>query len=106
VLLLMPMEKTYFIAVSEEEITREKHKAKELRRTQWWKNRLASGSCHYCEGSFPPGDLTMDHVVPIVRGGKSSKSNVVPCCKQCNNQKQCLLPLEWEDYLNRLAGTD
>ena len=102
----MAMEEPYFIAVSEEEIGREKRKAKELRRTQWWKNRLASGSCHYCEGSFHSRDLTMDHVVPIVRGGKSSKSNVVPCCKQCNSQKQYMLPLEWEAYLKRLARTD
>ena len=48
----------------------------------------------------------MDHVVPIVRGGRSSKSNVVPCCKQCNSQKQYMLPLEWEAYLKRLARTD
>jgi len=41
----------------------------------------------------------MDHVVPIVRGGKSTKSNVVPCCKDCNNKKQYLLPIEWREYL-------
>tara|TARA_B100001123_G_C14438587_1_gene681659 strand:- start:48 stop:356 length:309 start_codon:yes stop_codon:yes gene_type:complete len=102
----MAMEESYFTAISAEEVTREKRRAKELRRSQWWKNRLASGRCHYCESSFHPGDLTMDHVVPIVRGGRSSKSNVVPCCKQCNSQKQYMLPLEWEAYLKRLARTD
>lgn len=29
----------------------------------------------------------MDHVVPLARGGKSSKKNCVVCCKECNNSK-------------------
>ncbi len=44
----------------------------------------------------------MDHVVPLSRGGLTAKSNVVPCCKDCNSQKQHLLPLEWTDYIERL----
>jgi len=36
----------------------------------------------------------MDHIVPIVRGGKSVKSNVVPACKECNNKKKYLTPVE------------
>ncbi|HBJ48021.1 MAG TPA: HNH endonuclease, partial [Deltaproteobacteria bacterium] len=27
------------------------------------------------------------------------KSNLVPCCKSCNNQKKNLLPIEWKEYL-------
>ncbi|MBW1865498.1 MAG: HNH endonuclease, partial [Deltaproteobacteria bacterium] len=30
------------------------------------------------------------------RGGKTTRGNVVPCCKECNNKKKQLLPLEWE----------
>jgi len=41
----------------------------------------------------------MDHIVPISRGGKSTKGNVVPACKECNNAKKQLLPMEWEKYL-------
>ena len=96
------MDEFHFLPVSEEEIEREKRKARELRRTQWWKNRRASGRCHYCEGQFPARELTMDHVVPHVRGGRTAKSNVVPCCKECNEQKKYLLPLEWEAYLEHL----
>jgi 5-methylcytosine-specific restriction endonuclease McrA len=96
------MEEFHFFPVSDEEIEREKRRARDLRRTQWWKNRRATGLCHYCEGRFPARELTMDHVVPLVRGGKTAKSNVVPCCKECNDQKKYLLPLEWEEYLERL----
>jgi 5-methylcytosine-specific restriction endonuclease McrA len=44
----------------------------------------------------------MDHVVPLARGGKSVKGNVVPCCKECNSEKKYLLPLEWDAYLEHL----
>lgn len=96
---------SYFISdISEQQIKQEKEKARELRRTRWWSNRVATGICHYCGGKFPPAELTMDHLVPIVRGGKSTKGNLVPACKECNNRKKYLLPLEWEEYLNTLAG--
>ncbi len=45
----------------------------------------------------------MDHVVPLTRGGKSVKGNVAVCCKECNNHKKNLLPLEWEEYLEKLS---
>ncbi len=80
--------------LSEEEIRRERAKARELRQSQWWKRRRASGICHYCGGKFPPHALTMDHVVPLVRGGRSNKGNLVPACKECNNQKQNRLAFE------------
>jgi 5-methylcytosine-specific restriction endonuclease McrA len=49
----------------------------------------------------------MDHVVPIARGGKTTKGNVVPCCKTCNNQEKNLLPMEWDVYLqNRRDAAD
>lgn len=85
--------------LEENDLKRERHRARELRETQWWKRRLAKGRCHYCGRPASPKELTMDHVVPISRGGKSSKANVVPCCKECNNAKKQLLPIEWEAYL-------
>lgn len=75
-------------------IAREKQKAKKLRQSQWWKNILAKGVCHYCGQKFSPEELTMDHVVPLARGGRSTKGNLVPCCKECNNQKKYLTPVE------------
>lgn len=88
--------------VTEEEIRKEKLKAQSLRKTQWWKRKSAEGICYFCGKKIPPKELTMEHVVPVIRGGKSSKGNVVPACKECNNKKKYLLPVEWEEYLNRL----
>ncbi|MCF8037587.1 MAG: HNH endonuclease [Desulfobacteraceae bacterium] len=81
----------------ETEIRREKAKARELRASQWWKRKCAKGVCHYCGRQVPPGELTMDHIVPIARGGKSTRGNVVPCCKACNTRKKDQLPMEWTD---------
>lgn len=94
----------YFIStVTGAEISTEKSKARELRASQWWKRRLAEGLCHYCQKRFKPSELTMDHIVPIIRGGKSSRGNVVPCCKECNNKKKHMLPIEWQEYLDNLG---
>lgn len=78
----------------EKHISREKKKARDLRKSQWWQQQLQKGICHYCNKQFSSDDLTMDHVLPIVRGGKSSKGNIVACCKQCNNEKKYLTPVE------------
>ena len=91
------------IALDEDDLLRERNKARKLKNSQWWKNKRASGICHYCRGGFPARELTMDHVVPIIRGGKSIKSNLVPCCRECNARKENLLPTEWQEYLDALA---
>jgi 5-methylcytosine-specific restriction endonuclease McrA len=43
--------------------------------------------------------LTLDHVVPLIRGGRSVRGNMVASCKDCNSKKQSLLPWEWDAYL-------
>jgi 5-methylcytosine-specific restriction endonuclease McrA len=88
--------------VPEEQLRRERRKARELRRTQWWRKRIAAGICHYCGGTFSPDELTLDHVVPLVRGGRSTRGNCVPACKGCNTRKRDLLPTEWQEYLDAL----
>lgn len=79
--------KVYFETASPEHQKKEKSKARDLRSSSWWKQQLGKGICYHCEKSFPPAQLTMDHLIPIVRGGKSDKKNCVPCCKECNSKK-------------------
>lgn len=94
------------ILISDEQLRRERDKARALRKSQWWRNRIAQGLCHYCGGRVAPQELTLDHVVPLIRGGRSTRGNCVPACKTCNNQKKDLLPLEWEEYLARLQRNE
>ena len=100
----MNQEKTvhFVIEADEDHVKSEKQKARTLRQSQWWKRQVAKGVCHYCKEPVPARELTMDHIVPIIRGGRSTKGNTVPCCKTCNTQKKYLLPMEWNLYLERL----
>lgn len=51
-------------------------------------------TCQYC-GRMPARDeLTIDHVAPRSRGGKSTWDNVVLACVQCNMKKGDSLPGE------------
>ncbi len=87
--------------IDEAQIKRERAKARQLRKTRWWQQKTAAGTCYYCGRKVAHRDLTMDHLVPLTRGGRSTKDNLVPCCKDCNNKKKSLLPIEWEEYLKR-----
>ncbi|RLC27153.1 MAG: HNH endonuclease [Deltaproteobacteria bacterium] len=87
-------------------LRREKEKARALRRTHWWQRKLQKGDCYYCNRHVGRAGLTMDHVVPLSRGGKSTRGNIVAACKECNNRKKSLLPIEWEAYLTSLAKAD
>jgi len=82
-------------------IAREKSKARELRQTQWWKRKCSKGICSYCGQKVSPKKLTMDHLIPISRGGRTTRSNVTPSCKACNTKKKSMLPFEWQAYLNK-----
>jgi 5-methylcytosine-specific restriction endonuclease McrA len=92
----------FIINVSEQDIKKEKEKARLLRKKRWWKELIAKGECYYCKKKIPPNELTMDHIVPLIRGGKSTKGNIVPCCKECNNKKRYMLPIEWSEYIENL----
>jgi len=72
----------------------EREKAKKLRKSSWWETQIQKGLCHFCQQSVGPESLTMDHLVPLARGGKSTRGNIVPACPACNKQKQLNTPVE------------
>jgi 5-methylcytosine-specific restriction endonuclease McrA len=84
-----------FSAVSQQIRKREKAKAREIRNSAWWKNQVGCGVCYYCKQNVPPSELTMDHKTPVARGGRSTRNNLVPCCKACNSDKNLLTFSEW-----------
>ncbi len=91
----------WFDGVSEETLRRERARARELRKTRWWQQKTAAGICYYCGCKVAFSSLTMDHLIPLARGGRSTKDNLVPSCKACNNKKKTMLPVEWEEYISR-----
>ena len=50
--------------------------------------------CMYCGERFRPQELTLDHVIPKSRGGKSDWGNLVACCARDNRRKGNMTPEE------------
>ena len=74
--------------MDEDQVRRERTEAKKLRKSPWWATKIARDPhCYYCGTSLTLKTATMDHIVPISRGGRSTKSNLVPSCKKCNQDK-------------------
>ena len=53
---------------------------------------LFDNSCAYCGAKH---NLTMDHIVPISKGGKNVFTNIVPACKSCNSSKNSSELIAW-----------
>ena len=43
--------------------------------------------CQYCGKKFSSAELSLDHVIPVSRGGRSTWENVVCACLPCNVRK-------------------
>lgn len=50
--------------------------------------------CVYC--GLLTEDLTMDHVIPVTKGGRHAAANILPACKPCNSSKNALLLVQWK----------
>jgi 5-methylcytosine-specific restriction endonuclease McrA len=62
-----------------------------------WQARLAyhENRCAYCGCG---GKMTIDHMIPLSRGGTNWPSNLVPACHSCNSGKCDKTPIEFADY--------
>ncbi len=59
--------------------------------------------CQYCGRRYSTSDLSLDHVIPLSRGGLSSWENVVCACLPCNVRKGNRTPEEAGLRLRRAA---
>jgi 5-methylcytosine-specific restriction endonuclease McrA len=50
--------------------------------------------CQYCGKRFPTSELSLDHVIPRSRGGRTTWTNVVCACTECNKRKGGRTPEE------------
>lgn len=59
-----------------------------------WKRMVDrhGSTCFYCGRKGP---VTMDHVMPVSRGGTHSVGNLVPACANCNSSKRHRTVMEW-----------
>ena len=57
--------------------------------------------CYYCgKNIVDPDDLTVDHKIPVARGGQTVEFNLVISCKNCNLTKSNLNESEYRSILN------
>lgn len=62
------------------------------------------GKCCHCGKPIKVGvDFTVEHVIPISKGGTNDITNVVALCKECNDNKAdyIIFPYEYFKYLDR-----
>jgi 5-methylcytosine-specific restriction endonuclease McrA len=52
------------------------------------------GRCHICGGFPGESELTLDHIVPLARGGKHTHENLAVACLSCNCAKGARLLTE------------
>ena len=57
--------------------------------------RTTGGRCWYCGGRPPRGQRSLDHLLPLKRGGGNVTENIVPCCVACNRHKDRLTVEEY-----------
>ena len=57
-------------------------------------------TCVYCHSQR---DLTIDHIIPTSRGGKSTFENCTTSCRACNNKKGNRTPSEANMYMDKQA---
>ena len=50
--------------------------------------------CQYCNWTGPLSNLTLDHLIPSAKGGKTTWDNIVTACKNCNLRKGMRTPEE------------
>jgi 5-methylcytosine-specific restriction endonuclease McrA len=44
--------------------------------------------CYYCGTALVGSDATVDHLLPLSRGGTSEEKNLVASCRSCNSKKK------------------
>ena len=58
-----------------------------------------AGICAICGRALDYNKFTIDHIIPLSKGGTNAMDNLQPTCKVCNHIKQDILPDEFMDKI-------
>lgn len=73
-------------------------KKQKLRIKRWLLAGRPWVECHYCGEHLALRTMTLDHVIPVARGGKNRIDNFVPACVRCNRMKS---DIPYRDFLTQ-----
>ena len=49
--------------------------------------KVSGSFCVYCDTKLTKDNTTADHILPISKGGNNSKINLIPSCRDCNEER-------------------
>lgn len=66
--------------------------------------KRSQDKCFYCGKKLKKKTKTVDHRIPLSKGGKTVKENLKPSCMECNSEKNEMLPIEFAAYRLKALG--
>lgn len=60
--------------------------------------RKSNTRCYYCNEKVGINYRTVDHKIPVSRGGETIATNLVMSCERCNSEKGFLTEEEYREY--------
>lgn len=76
------------------EATRRRRGSGKISRDEWMAVVAEAGSCcFYCGAAVEK--ITIDHIIPLAKGGVNKAANLVGACTKCNASKAAADPIEW-----------
>jgi 5-methylcytosine-specific restriction endonuclease McrA len=65
-----------------------------LKKKTWFLQAKHRGICQSCQTQTDPSELTLDHIVPLSRGGQNTRGNLRVVCRSCNQKKGMSTPFD------------
>lgn len=64
--------------------------------------QMQDGKCAYCGQHRNIKYMTVDHIIPLSKGGTESLKNLQCTCKKCNGLKEDMLPHEFTLFIRKI----
>lgn len=84
----------FSVTVNAQEIQKKRRELALIKKKAWFLEAKKRGVCQKCGARVGPGGLTLDHIVPLSRGGTNSKGNLQFLCGSCNKKKGMLTSVD------------